>query len=79
LRGDEGYVWINGLGITGASFDKGTWEANAWIEEPILEFIYSLYFGGRMVQVLAGGVPLVDRVLNWRNQAGLKLENCIMS
>jgi hypothetical protein len=75
--GDEGYVRINGLGITGASFDKGTREANVGIEEPALEFIYFLYFGERMVRVLAGGVPLVDRVLDWRNQAELELENRI--
>jgi hypothetical protein len=30
-----------------------------------------------MVRVLAGGVPLVDRVLDRRNQAGLELENRI--
>jgi hypothetical protein len=37
------------------------------------------YFGGRMVQVLARGVPLVERVLDRRNQAGLELENHITS
>jgi hypothetical protein len=37
--GDEGYVRIDGLGITGASFDKGTLEANAGIEPPVLELI----------------------------------------
>jgi hypothetical protein len=36
------------------------------------------YFVGRMVQVLAGGVPLVDRILDRRNQAGLELESRIM-
>jgi hypothetical protein len=77
--GDEGYVRIDGLGITGASFDKGTREANVGIEEPALEFIYFPYFGGRMVRVLAGGVPLMDRVLDRRNQAGLELENRITS
>ena len=34
--GDEGYVLIDGLGITGASLDNGTREANAGIEEPVL-------------------------------------------
>jgi hypothetical protein len=34
MRGDEGYVRIEGLGVTGASLDKGTWEAIE--EEPVL-------------------------------------------
>jgi hypothetical protein len=39
LGGDEGYVRIDGLGITGASFDKGPLEVNAGMDEPVLEFI----------------------------------------
>jgi hypothetical protein len=57
IERDEGYVRIDGLGITWASFDNGTREANAGIEEPVLEFYYFLYFGGEKG---AGGVPLVD-------------------
>jgi hypothetical protein len=37
--GNEGYVRIDELGITRASFDKGTQEANAGIEEHVLEFV----------------------------------------
>jgi hypothetical protein len=40
--GDEGYVRIEGLGITGVSLDKGTREAKAGMEEPVLEFILFL-------------------------------------
>jgi hypothetical protein len=39
IGGDEGYVRIEGLGIMGASLDKGTREAGAGIEEPVLEHI----------------------------------------
>jgi hypothetical protein len=45
--GDEGYVRIDGLGITGASFDKGIQKANAGIEEPVLEFISRYYALGQ--------------------------------
>jgi hypothetical protein len=34
-----GYVRVDGLSITGVSFDKGTREANTGIAEPVLEFI----------------------------------------
>lgn len=37
MRGDKGYVQIEGLGVTGVSLDKGTREAIE--EEPVLEFI----------------------------------------
>jgi hypothetical protein len=52
--------------------DKGTPEANAGIEEPVLELVYYFpCFGGRMEQVLAEGVPSVDKDLARQNQAEL--------
>jgi hypothetical protein len=59
-----GYVRVDGLSITGVSFDKGTREANAGIAELVLEFILFPVLWWENGAGAGWGVPLVDRVLD---------------